>query len=153
MRPDAMILGFRMLSFKSAFSHSSFIFFKRLFSWFSVSAIRVVSSAYLEKNRFFKDSHLYFQIFNNIAAIIGTFLFYRLHPWCYVWQKVSPLSLCPYGGWRVGEVDCKCRILSGSSKHRPGTFSISLALALTSWVTWAGYSVFVRLNFLLYKMG
>ena len=30
---------------------------------------------------------------------------------------------------------------------------ISLALALTSWVTWASYSVFVRLSFLLYKMG
>ena len=30
---------------------------------------------------------------------------------------------------------------------------MSLALALTSWVTWAGYSVFVRLSFLLYKMG
>lgn len=40
-----------------------------------------------------------------------------------------------------------------SSKHQPGTFSISLALALTSWVTWAGYSIFVRLSFLLYKMG
>lgn len=70
-----------------------------------------------------------------------------------MWQKVSPLSLCPYGGWRVGEVDCKCRILSRSSKHQPGTLSISLALALTSWVTRAGYSVFVRLSFLLYKMG
>ena len=30
---------------------------------------------------------------------------------------------------------------------------MSLALALTSWVTWASYSVFVRLSFLLYKMG
>lgn len=40
-----------------------------------------------------------------------------------------------------------------SSKHWPGTFSISLALALTIWVTWASYSVFVRLSFLLYKMG
>ena len=39
-----------------------------------------------------------------------------------------------------------------SSKHWPGTFSISLALALTSWVTWASYSVFVRLSFLPYKM-
>ena len=36
-----------MLSFKSAFSLSSFTFIKRLFSSSSLSAIRVVSSAYL----------------------------------------------------------------------------------------------------------
>ena len=36
-----------MLSFKPAFSLSSFTFSKRLFSSFSLSAIRVVSSAYL----------------------------------------------------------------------------------------------------------
>lgn len=68
-------------------------------------------------------------------------------------QKVSPLSLCPCGGWRVREVDCKCRILSGKAVNTGQGLSISLALALTSWVTWASYSVFVRLSFLLYKMG
>ena len=47
MGPDAMILVLWILSFKSAFSHSSFIFIKRLFSSSSLSAIRVVSSAYL----------------------------------------------------------------------------------------------------------
>ena len=44
---DAMIFVFRMLSFKPAFSLSSFTFIKRLFSSSSLSAIRVVSSAYL----------------------------------------------------------------------------------------------------------
>ena len=43
---DAMILVFRMLSFKPTFSLSSFTFIKRLFSS-SLSAIRVVLSAYL----------------------------------------------------------------------------------------------------------
>ena len=47
MGPDAMILVFWMLSFKPTFSLSSFTFIKRLFSSFSLSAIRVVSSAYL----------------------------------------------------------------------------------------------------------
>ena len=47
MGPDAMILVFWMLSFKPTFSLSSFTFFKRLFSSSSLSAIRVVSSAYL----------------------------------------------------------------------------------------------------------
>ena len=46
MRPDAMILVFWMLSFKPTFS-LSFTFIKRLFSSSSLSAIRVVSSAYL----------------------------------------------------------------------------------------------------------
>ena len=44
---DAMILVFWMLSFQPTFSLSSFTFIKRLFSSSSLSAIRVVSSAYL----------------------------------------------------------------------------------------------------------
>src|SRR5574340_669733 len=44
---DAMILVFSMLSFKPTFSHSSFTFLKRLLSSSSLSALRVVSSAYL----------------------------------------------------------------------------------------------------------
>ena len=47
MGPDAMIFIFWMLSFKPAFSLSSFTFTKRLFSSSLLSAIRVVSSAYL----------------------------------------------------------------------------------------------------------
>ena len=47
MGPHAMILVFWMLSFKPEFSLSSFTFIKRLFSSSSLSAIRVVSSAYL----------------------------------------------------------------------------------------------------------
>jgi len=45
MEPDAMILVFWMLSFKPAFSFSSFT--NWLFSSSSLSAMRVVSSAYL----------------------------------------------------------------------------------------------------------
>ena len=45
--PDAMIFIFKILSFKPAFSLSSFTFIKRLFSCSSLSAIRVVSSEYL----------------------------------------------------------------------------------------------------------
>ena len=44
---DAMILVFWMLSFNLTFLLSSFTLIKRLFSSFSLSAIRVVSSAYL----------------------------------------------------------------------------------------------------------
>ena len=47
MGPAAMIFVFWMLSFKPAFSFSSFTFIKRLFSSSLLFAIRVVSSAYL----------------------------------------------------------------------------------------------------------
>ena len=47
MGPDAMILGFWMLSFKPAFSLSSFTLIKRLFSSSLLSAIKMMSSAYL----------------------------------------------------------------------------------------------------------
>ena len=47
MKPDAMIFVFWMLSFKPTFLLSSFSFIERLFSSSSLSAIRVVSSAYL----------------------------------------------------------------------------------------------------------
>ena len=47
MGPDGMIFIFWMFSFKPTFSLSSFTFIKRLFSSSSLSAIRVVSSAYL----------------------------------------------------------------------------------------------------------
>ena len=48
MGPDAMIFCFWRLNFKPAFSLSFFTFIKRLFSSSSLSAIRVVSSAYLK---------------------------------------------------------------------------------------------------------
>ena len=47
MGPDAMMLVFECSIFKPAFSLSSFTFIKRLFSYSSLSAIKVVSSAYL----------------------------------------------------------------------------------------------------------
>ena len=53
MGPDAMIFVFWILSIKPAFSLSSFNFIKRLFSSSLLSAIRVVSSAYLRLLIFF----------------------------------------------------------------------------------------------------
>ena len=47
MGPEALILVFWMLSFEPIFSLCSFTFIRRLFSSSSLSAIRVVSSAYL----------------------------------------------------------------------------------------------------------
>ena len=47
MGPDAMILALWMVSFEPTFSLSSSTFIKNLFGYFSLSAIMVVSSAYL----------------------------------------------------------------------------------------------------------
>ena len=47
MGPDAVVFVFWMLSFNPAFSLSSFTCIKRLFSSSSLTAIRVISSAYL----------------------------------------------------------------------------------------------------------
>ena len=47
MGPDTMILVFWLLSFKPALSASSFTFIKRLFSYSSFFAIRVVSSVFV----------------------------------------------------------------------------------------------------------
>ena len=53
MGPDAMIFVFWTLSFQPTFSLSTFNFIKRLFSSSSLSAVRVVSSAYLRWLVFF----------------------------------------------------------------------------------------------------
>ena len=58
MGPDAMIFVFWILSFKPTFSLSSFTFIKRLFSSSSLSAIQVVSSAYLRLLKFLPASWL-----------------------------------------------------------------------------------------------
>ena len=47
MGTDAMVFIYWMLSFKTAFSHSSFTFIKRLFSSSLLSAFRMIPSAYL----------------------------------------------------------------------------------------------------------
>ena len=59
MGPDAMIFVFWMLSFKPAFSLSSFTFLKRMFSSSSLSAIRMVSSAYLRLSEEIIEIHIH----------------------------------------------------------------------------------------------
>ena len=69
---DATIFVFWMLSFKSAFSLSSFTFIKRVFSSSSLSAIRVVSSAYLRSLIFLLASWFHFVIHPAQHFIWGT---------------------------------------------------------------------------------
>ena len=82
MGPDAMILVFWMLSFKPTFSLSSLTFIKRLFSYSSLSAIRVVSSVYLRL--------LIFPLAILIPACAsssqGLHMMYNIQPWHTGWQ-------------------------------------------------------------------
>ena len=101
-------LRFLMLSFKTTFSLSSFTFIKRLFSSSSLSAIRVVSSAYLGL-LIFLPAILIPAYASSSPVFLMMYSAYKLNkqgdniqPWCTpfpIWnQSVSsffhPCSLC-----------------------------------------------------------
>ena len=101
MGVDAMIFAFWMLSFKPAFSLSSFILIKRLFSSSSVSAIKVVSSAYLRLLIFllailipvYASSspafRMMYSVFSSVQLLSRVWLFAT--PWAVAYQ--APLSM------------------------------------------------------------
>ena len=105
--PVAMILVFWMLSFMPAFSLSSFIFIKRLFSSSSLSAISVVSSAYLRLLIFllavsipaFASSSLAFCMMCSKLNKQGN----NIQPWCTpfpIWdQSVVPCLFLTAASW------------------------------------------------------
>ena len=102
-------LSFLNVSFKPAFSLSSFTFIKRLFSSLSLSAIRMVSSAYLRL--------LIFLLAILIPACASSSLAFRviysayklneqgdnIQPWCIlfpIWnQSVVPCPLLTVASW------------------------------------------------------
>ena len=109
--PDAVILVFWMLSFKPTFSLSTFTFIKRLFSSSSLSAIRVVSSAYLR----LLTSLLAILIpvcTSSSPAFLMMYSAYMLNkqgdniqPWCtpfLIWnQSVFPCPVLTVASWRA----------------------------------------------------
>ena len=109
MGPDAMVLVFWMLSFKPTFSHSSFTFMKRLFSSSSLSALRVVSSAYL-RSLIFLPAILIPAYFSSSPAFLMMYSAYKLNkqgdniqPWCTpfpIWkQSVVPCPVLTVASW------------------------------------------------------
>ena len=109
MGPDAMIFAFWMLSFKPTFSLSSFTFIKRLFSSSSLSAIRVVSSAYL-KLLIFLPAILVPACASSSPAFLMMYSAYKLNkqgeniqPWCTpfpIWnQSVVPCPVLTVASW------------------------------------------------------
>ena len=109
MGPDAMILVFRMVSFKPIFSLSSFTFVERLFSSSSLSAIRVVTSASL----WLLISHLAILIpayASSSPAFLMMYSAYKLNKqgdniqaWCTpfpIWnQSVVPCPVLTVASW------------------------------------------------------
>ena len=109
MGPDAMILFFWMLSFKPTFSLSSFTFSKRLFNSSSLSAIRVVSSAYL-RLLIFLPAILIPACVSYSPALLMMNTAYKLNkqsdniqPWCTpfpIWnQSVFPYPVLTFASW------------------------------------------------------
>ena len=109
MAPNAMILVFRMLSFKPVFSLSSFTFIKRLFNSSLLSAIRVVSSAYL-RLLIFLPAILIPACVSSSPAFLTMYSAYKLNkqgdntqPWRTpfpIWnQSVVPCSVRTVASW------------------------------------------------------
>ena len=123
VRPDALILVFWMLSFKPTFSLSSFTFIKRLFSYFSLSPIMVVSSAYLRLLIFLLPI-LIPACASSSSAFFMMYCAHKLHkqgdniqPWCTLFLI-----------WNQSVVSCPVLLLSGQhadfSRSRSGGLAI-----------------------------
>ena len=106
MGPDAMILVYWMLSFKPTFSLCSFTFIKKLFSFSSLSAIRVVSSSYL-RLLIFRPAILTPACASSCPVFL---MIYKLNkqgdsfqPWCTpfpIWnQSVVPCPVLTVASW------------------------------------------------------
>ena len=105
---DAMILVFWMLSFKSAFSLSSFTSIKKLFSSSLLSAVRVVSSAYEVIDIF--STILIPACATSSPSFLMMYSAYKLNkqgdniqPWCTpfpIWnQSVVPCPVLTVASW------------------------------------------------------
>ena len=102
MGPDAMILVFWMLSLKPTFSLSSFMFIKRPFSSSSLSAIWVLSAAYL-RLLIFLPAILILAYTSSSPAFLIMYSAYKLNKqgdniqsWCTlfpIWNQ--PVGPCP----------------------------------------------------------
>ena len=109
MGPDAMILVFWMLRFKPTFSLSSFTFIKSLFSSSLLSAIRVVSPAYL-RLLIFLPAILIPACASSSPAFRMMYSAYKLNeqgdniqPWCTAFlilnQSVVPCPIITVASW------------------------------------------------------
>ena len=106
-----MILVFWMLSFQATFSLSSFTFIKRLFSSSSLSALRVVSSAYLRWLLFLLEILIPAYASSSLAFHMMCSAYKlnkqgdNIQPWCtplLIWnQSIVPCPVLTVASWPV----------------------------------------------------
>ena len=127
MGPNAMTLVFWMLSFKPTFSLSSFTFIKRLFSS-SLSAIRVVSSAYLRLLIFLPPI-----LIPTCASSSQVFLLYKcLYKLNKQGDNIQPWHT-PFPIWNQSVVPCPVLTVASWPAYRPiSPWIISIGL-VSSW--------------------
>ena len=113
MGPDVMVFVFWMLSFKPAFSFSSFTFINRFFNSPLLSAIEVVSSAYL-RLLIFLSTILILAYASSSLAFHRMYSAYMLNkqgdniqPWC------TPFSI-----WNQSNISCQVVIVVSWPAHR-----------------------------------
>ena len=120
MGPDAKIFIFWMLSFKPAFSLSSFTFIKRLFSSSSLSAVRVVSSAYVRLLIFLQA--VFFFFLSSTSLLLPT---HFPPPSCTHAQSCNPMDYSPpgssvHGLFQARILECPGTLDSSFCFNQPG---------------------------------
>ena len=134
MGPDAMILVFWMLSFKPTFT-----FIKKLFSSSSLSAIRVVSSAYLKLLTFLlailipacESFSPAFHMMDTASKLNkqGD----NIQPWQSQPHPQSPQNLSPFLGRRPSQVTTSYRPSSERSSETGGATQQERAVRQNTW--------------------
>ena len=129
MDPDAMILVFWILSFKPTFSLSSFTFIKRLFNS-SVSAIRVVSSAYL-RWLIFLLVVLIPAYASSSSAFLMMYSAYKLNK---EGDNIQPWR-APFPIWNQSVVPCPVLTVASWPAYQ----------FMNRWVRWSGINISFRI--------
>ena len=130
---DAMILVFWIVNFNPAFSLSSFTFIKRLFSSFSLSAIRVVSSAYLRWL-------IFLQAILSPACVSSSPVFLMMYSAYKLNKQGDNIQhwYTPFPIWNQSVVPCVLLTVASWPAYRflrrqlPGEISITLDTQMTS---------------------
>ena len=127
---DAMILVFQMLSFKPTFSPSSLNFVKKLCSYSSLSAIKMVSSAYLRLSIFFPT----IRIPTCASCSPAFFMMYSVYKLNKQGDNIQPwYNLLPI--WNQSAVPCPVLTTASWTSYR----------FLKRQVRWSGIPISVRI--------
>ena len=129
MGPDAMVLVFWMFSFKPTFSLYSFTFIKRLFSSSLLSAIRVVSSAYL-RLLIFLPAILIPACASSSPAFLMMYSAYKLNK---QGDNIQPWYT-PFPIWNQSVIPCPVLTIASWPAYRFSGGQLLLEFFATLWI-------------------